>query len=57
MKKQKIKLSELEKKLILDSLNASSYLGSHSDLVSKIRKKMKPQEPPKPEEPQKKPTE
>ncbi len=38
--KHKIKLSELEMQLILESVNATGYAGIHSDVVSRIRKKM-----------------
>lgn len=38
--KHKIKLSELEMKLILESVNSTGYAGIHSDLVSRIRRKM-----------------
>lgn len=39
---KKIKLSELEKRLILESVNNTPYQGIHSDVVSKVRKKMAP---------------
>lgn len=40
MKKHKIKLTETEMKTILETINKTGYLGSYSDLISGIRKKM-----------------
>ena len=38
--KHKIKLSELQMRLIKESVEATKYLGIHSDHVSKVRRKM-----------------
>lgn len=40
MKKHKIKLSETEMQCILESVENTAYLGKHSDMISKVRKKM-----------------
>lgn len=37
---KRIKLSKLEMRLILESVNNTAYQGIHSDVVSKVRKKM-----------------
>lgn len=39
--KHDIKLSELEMRLIKETIETASYLGIHSDTVSAIRRKMK----------------
>ena len=46
-KRHQRSLTEVEMKLILDSVNASTYLGLHSDTVSKVRKKMTIKDPKK----------
>jgi len=38
--KHKIKLSELQMQLILETIEKTAYQGIHSDVVSGIRKKM-----------------
>ncbi len=44
--KHKIKLTELQMQLILETINKTPYLGIHSTIISNIRKKMTVKEKP-----------
>lgn len=43
--KHKVKLSEIEMRMIKESVENTAYLGRHSETVSKIKKKMTIKQP------------